>query len=81
MTAIQTLTPMLNTLPQDAQWEVVDFVSFLLEKAKKHMATRQSQDSFYSTANQNRLRQSIAQFAQGKVVVKTMAELEAMERE
>ena len=38
-------------------------------------------DPFYSEANQAQLRKAIAQIKEGKVVVKTMEELEAMERE
>jgi DNA-damage-inducible protein J len=38
-------------------------------------------DPFYSEKNQARLRESIAQYKAGKVVVKTMEELEAMEDE
>ena len=40
-----------------------------------------SPDPFYSEANMNRLRKSIAQIKSGNVVVKTMKELEAMENE
>jgi DNA-damage-inducible protein J len=36
-------------------------------------------DPFYSEKNQTRLRESIAQYKAGKMVVKTMEELEAME--
>jgi hypothetical protein len=38
MTAFQTLTPMFNSLPQETQWEVVDFVSFLQAKVKQHLS-------------------------------------------
>ena len=38
-------------------------------------------DSFYSEANQEQLRKAIAQIKEGKVVIKTMEELEAIERE
>ncbi|MDR0516595.1 MAG: type II toxin-antitoxin system RelB/DinJ family antitoxin [Fibromonadaceae bacterium] len=38
-------------------------------------------DPFYSEKNQARLRESIEQYKAGKVVVKTMEELEAMENE
>lgn len=38
-------------------------------------------DPFYSEANQKRLRKSLAELEQGKFIVKTMGELEAMERE
>ncbi|MDR3002540.1 MAG: type II toxin-antitoxin system RelB/DinJ family antitoxin [Fibromonadaceae bacterium] len=38
-------------------------------------------DSFYSEGNQMRLKESIAQYKTGKMVVKTMEELEAMENE
>ena len=38
-------------------------------------------DPFYSEANQKRLRKSLADLEQGKYIVKTMDELEAMERE
>ena len=38
-------------------------------------------DPFYSEANQTRLRESIAELKHGKFIVKTMEELEAMERE
>ncbi len=38
-------------------------------------------DPFYSESNLAVLRESIEQLEQGKVVVKTMEELEAMERE
>ncbi len=37
-------------------------------------------DGFYNELNQSRLRESIAQLKSGSVVVKTMAELEAMEK-
>lgn len=37
-------------------------------------------DGFYSDFNQSRLRDSISQLKSGNVVVKTMAELEAMEK-
>jgi hypothetical protein len=35
MATMQTLTPMLDSLPQDALREVLDFVSFLQEKIQK----------------------------------------------
>lgn len=38
-------------------------------------------DSFYSESNMKALKESIKQLKEGKVVVKTMEELEAMERE
>ena len=38
-------------------------------------------DPFYSEANQEQLRKDIAQNKEGKVVVKTIEELEAMESE
>ncbi|MCL2207108.1 MAG: type II toxin-antitoxin system RelB/DinJ family antitoxin [Fibromonadales bacterium] len=38
-------------------------------------------DPFYSEKNQARLRDSIEQYKAGKIVVKTMEELEAMENE
>jgi len=38
-------------------------------------------DPFYSEKNQARLRESIAQYKAGKMTVKTMDELEAMEDE
>ena len=38
-------------------------------------------DPFYSEKNQARLRESIEQYKSGKMVVKTMDELEAMENE
>ena len=38
-------------------------------------------DPFYSEKNQARLRESIAQYKAGKMTVKTMDELEAMESE
>lgn len=40
-----------------------------------------SYEPFYSESNMNYLNQSIEQLKQGKVIVKTMAELEAMENE
>ena len=40
-----------------------------------------SADPFYSESNLAVLRESIDQLEQGKIVVKTMEELEAMERE
>ncbi|MDR2583170.1 MAG: hypothetical protein LBC75_06795 [Fibromonadaceae bacterium] len=36
-------------------------------------------DPFYSEKNQARLRESVAQYKTGKMTVKTMEELEAME--
>ncbi len=36
-------------------------------------------DPFYSSSNMERLRESERQFREGKVIVKTMEELEAME--
>jgi DNA-damage-inducible protein J len=38
-------------------------------------------DPFYSEKNQARLRESVEQYKTGKMVVKTMEELEAMENE
>ena len=38
-------------------------------------------DPFYSKSNMKALEESIAQLEQGKIVVKTMEELEAMENE
>ena len=38
-------------------------------------------DPFYSEKNQARLRESISQYKTGKMTVKTMDELEAMENE
>ncbi|MDR0703941.1 MAG: type II toxin-antitoxin system RelB/DinJ family antitoxin [Planctomycetaceae bacterium] len=38
-------------------------------------------DTFYSKKNQNRLRKSINSYKNGRIVVKTTAELEAMENE
>ena len=38
------------------------------------------QDPFYSESNQERLRHSFRQEQEGKLIRKTMAELEAMER-
>jgi DNA-damage-inducible protein J len=38
-------------------------------------------DPFYGEKNQARLRESVEQYKAGKVVVKTMEELEAMENE
>ena len=38
-------------------------------------------DPFYSETNQKRLRKSLTNLEQGKFIVKTMDELEAMERE
>lgn len=41
----------------------------------------QSPDPFYSKTNQQYIRKSLQQIKEGKVVVKTMEELEAMENE
>ena len=40
-----------------------------------------SYDPFYSESNMNYLKQSMEQMKKGNVIVKTMAELEAMENE
>ncbi|MDR1811551.1 MAG: hypothetical protein LBQ87_01875 [Candidatus Fibromonas sp.] len=45
------------------------------------ITTRSEADPFYSKKNQARLRESIAQYKAGKMVVKTMEELKAMENE
>jgi DNA-damage-inducible protein J len=42
------------------------------------ITTKTEEDPFYNEANMKRLRESIQQLRQGKVVVKTMEELERM---
>ena len=48
---------------------------------EKRIPFEVSIDPFYSQSNMEAIDKSIEQIKQGKVVVKTMAELEAMERE
>jgi len=48
---------------------------------EKRIPFEVSVDPFYSESNMNVIKESIEQIKQGKVVVKTMAELEAMENE
>ncbi|MDR0870062.1 MAG: type II toxin-antitoxin system RelB/DinJ family antitoxin [Planctomycetaceae bacterium] len=52
---------------------------FLRQALRKGAFPFKIGDPFYSEHNQERLRQSIASYEAGRVVVKTMEELEAME--
>ena len=54
------------------------FIKAVLRENKIPFEIMQKEDPFYSKSNQEYLRESIAQLNEGKVVVKTMAELEAM---
>ena len=57
------------------------FVKAVLRERRLPFEVAQSPDPFYSEANQQYIRKSLQQIKEGKVVVKTMEELEAMENE
>ena len=57
------------------------FVKAVLRDRRLPFDVVQSQDPFYCEENQRFLQKSLQQIKEGKVVVKTMEELEAMERE
>ena len=66
----------------------MNLTTFFMIYAKKALRDRKipfeiaaPQDPFYSETNMEYLRQADQQVQNGQVVVKTMAELEAMERE
>ena len=57
------------------------FVKAVIRERRLPFEIAQSKDPFYSEANQQYIRKSLQQIKEGKVVVKTMEELEAMENE
>lgn len=66
----------------------MNLTTFFMVYAKKALRDRKipfeitaPADPFYSPSNLRRLRESEQQLQEGRVVVKTMEELEAMERE
>ena len=65
----QELYKMIDTLPDDSVVTMLDFIMRLRPD---------NDDGFYNPANLRRLDHSIEQLKQGKVVVKTIEELEKM---
>ena len=57
------------------------FVKAVIRERRLPFEIAQSKDPFYSEANQQYIRKSLQQIKEGKVVVKSMEELEAMENE
>ena len=57
------------------------FVKAVLREKKIPFEISISDDPFYSDANMARLKKAIAQLDEGKLIVKTMDELEDLERE
>ena len=55
------------------------FVKSVLRERKIPFEITDESDPFYSESNMRALRESIAQFEEGKVIEKTMDELESME--
>lgn len=55
------------------------FVKSVLREHRLPIEVSQDPDPFYSEANQTHIQKSLRQIREGKVVVKTMEELEAME--
>ena len=72
----QKLYQVIDALPEDGVIAVLDFVNNLRPNAG--FADIVNDDGFYNPVNLRRLEHSINQLKQGKVVVKTIEELERM---
>ena len=71
----QELRQVINTLPDDSVAAILDLIRSLRRSSE---APTDVDDKFYDEANIRWLQGSIDQLKQGKVVVKTIEELERM---
>jgi hypothetical protein len=60
MTTMQTLTPMLDSLPQDALREVMDFVAFLQEKNQRQETSLEALEEGYKAMAKDELHEAEA---------------------
>ena len=78
----QELYKMIDTLPDDSVIAMRDLIRSLRSGIKAQEVTdeaaQDNDDGFYDEANVRWLKGSIEQLKQGKVVVKTIEELESM---
>jgi DNA-damage-inducible protein J len=72
----QGATSVLSDIGLDVSTAVRMFLRQIVLRGQ--MPLELTQDPFYSQSNQNALRESIQQYHEGRVVVKTLEELESL---